>query len=48
MDEQDVIDQVQVLEQDGADQAIEVTAGNEAEALGNGRHGFPFHFMRNE
>jgi hypothetical protein len=43
MDEQDVIDQVQVLEQDGANQAVEVAAGNEAVALGNGGHRlYPF------
>jgi hypothetical protein len=29
VDEQDVVDQVQVLEQDGANQAVEVAAGNE-------------------
>jgi hypothetical protein len=38
MDEQDVIDQVQVLEQDGANQAVEVAATS----------ALPFHFMRNE
>ena len=38
MDEQDVVDQVQVLEEDGAYEAIEIAAGDEAVTLGNGRH----------
>jgi hypothetical protein len=30
-----------VLEQDGADQAVEIAAGDKAVALGNGGHGQP-------
>jgi hypothetical protein len=43
MDEQDVIDQVQVSQQDGADEAVEVAAGNEAVACRKGRHRQSFH-----
>jgi hypothetical protein len=44
MDEQDVVDHVQVPEQDGTDQAVEVAAGDEAVALGSSRHGFTLSF----
>jgi hypothetical protein len=48
VDEQDVVDQVQVLEQDGADQAVEIAAGDKAVALGTADIGFTLSFHENE
>jgi hypothetical protein len=38
VDEQDVVDQVEVLEEDGAHEAVEVAAGYKAVTFGNGGH----------
>ena len=35
VDEQDVVDHVQFLQQDGADQTVEITAGHEAVLFGH-------------
>ena len=40
VDEQDVVEHVELLQQRGADEAVEITAGDKAEALGElGGHG---------
>jgi hypothetical protein len=38
VDEQDLVDEIHVLEEDGAHEAIEIAAGNEAVTLKYGGH----------